>query len=911
MADSLPALTAALADRYHLERELGQGGMATVYLAHDIKHDRKVAIKVLRPELAAVIGAERFLSEIKTTANLQHPHILPLFDSGIASAAAESPNRPIAESSNRPIAEFLFYVMPYIEGESLRDRLNREQQLPIPDAVRIASEIAGALDYAHRHNVIHRDIKPENILLHDGRALVADFGIALAASKAGGSRMTETGMSLGTPTYMSPEQAMGEREITARSDVYALGCVLYEMLAGEPPFMGPTAQAIVARVMTEQPRSLTLQRHTIPAHVEAAVERALEKLPADRFQSAAEFAAALAGDGTAPGRAGRGRIYAAPTAGPGAIGMLLGHRGLPWALAGALLVAIAVLARRGGTADGSPLPTRFAAELDQVQSFPNTAPVLVTPDGQTVIVTAIVGRRPVLVARRLDRFETTIIPGSEGATRPFLSDDGRWIGFAASGKLMKLPLEGGTPVALADSRWGGGTWDARGTIVYPQSYQSGLWTVNASGGEARELTRPDSASGELAHWWPQLLPDGRHLIFTAYRTPYTRATIELLDLRSGKRRVLIEGGLMGRYVPSGHLLFARDESVLAVPFNLGKLSVGGAPVVVLDSVAMNYSDGFAAYDVSPTGTVAYLPASVARSSFLLVESDRRGSDRPLLAAPERFNNPRWAPDQRRIAVDIAAPRTAQDVWVLDPARGSRQRVTAESSADFGAAWTPDGRSLIYMSERPLFELYRRAADGSRAAEPLLTGSHDRIIGSISADAKLLAFVLSVPGSAELWTVPLQGAPEARKYLSNGSQLGHPAISPDGRWMAYDSDESGRVEVYLQSFPDPTGALHQVSSGGGSEPVWARGGRELVFRRGDSVMVAPVEPKGGEVGVPTTLFSGPYSDAPEWSTPRSYDVSPDGQRFLLLKRPATDLRRQVVIVTGWWAELRARVAGAQQ
>jgi serine/threonine-protein kinase len=269
-------LAAALADRYRIEREIGAGGMATVYLAHDVKHDRRVALKVLRPELAAVIGAERFLTEIKTTANLQHPHILALFDSGQVDGT-------------------VFYAMPYVEGESLRDRLAREKQLPVPDAVRIATEVASALDYAHRHDVIHRDIKPENILLHDGRALVADFGIALAASKTeGGARMTETGMSLGTPHYLSPEQAMGERSLDARTDVYALGCVLYEMLTAEPPFTGATAQAIMARVMTEEPRSLTMQRRTVPANVEAAVRTALEKLPADRFETAALFAAALA-----------------------------------------------------------------------------------------------------------------------------------------------------------------------------------------------------------------------------------------------------------------------------------------------------------------------------------------------------------------------------------------------------------------------------------------------------------------------------------------------------------------------------------------------------------------------------------------------------------------------------------------
>ena len=274
MPELLTRLQSALADRYRLDREIGAGGMATVYLAQDIRHDRKVALKVLRPELAAVIGAERFLAEIKLTANLQHPHILPLFDSGEADS-------------------YLFYVMPFIEGETLRDRLTREKQLPVGEAVQLAGEIASALDYAHRHGVVHRDIKPENILLHDGQALVADFGIALAASKASGSRMTETGMSLGTPHYMSPEQAMGEREITARSDVYALGAILYEMLTGEPPFTGNTAQAVVARVLTESPRPLATQRHTIPRHIEAAVMTALEKLPADRFTTAAEFADAL------------------------------------------------------------------------------------------------------------------------------------------------------------------------------------------------------------------------------------------------------------------------------------------------------------------------------------------------------------------------------------------------------------------------------------------------------------------------------------------------------------------------------------------------------------------------------------------------------------------------------------------
>jgi len=856
--------------------------MATVFLAHDVRHDRKVALKVLRPELSAILGGERFLAEIKTTANLQHPHILSLFDSGEADG-------------------LVYYVMPYVEGESLRDRLTRDKQLPVDEAVRIAREVADALDYAHQHGIVHRDIKPENILLHGGHAQVADFGIALAASRGeGGTRMTETGMSLGTPQYMSPEQAMGEREITPRADIYALGCVLYEMLTAEPPFTGATAQAIIARVMTEEPRSLTLQRRTIPPHVEDAVRTALEKLPADRFASAAEFAAAL------DGREARSR--------PAAAGARTSVRPyartavVPWVLVGALALTSLWLALRGVNGGSMSGSMRFAADLDQAQGFPSTPSVLLTPDGRTAVVGAVAGRRNVLLSRRLDRLETSVIAGSEGAQRAFLSPDGRWVGFEARGKLWKLPIEGGTPVALADSRWGGGTWGPDGTIIYTQSYQSGLWRVSAAGGAASAVTTPDSASGELAHWWPQLLPDGRHVLFTAYRAPMTRATIEVLDLETGARRVLVQGGVMGRYVASGFLLFARDESVLAVPFDVQRQAVTGAAAVVVDDVAMNYSDGFAGYDVSPSGTLVLLPTSVAGTRFQVVEADRRGVERAVLADADRYANPRFSPDQRRMSIDITPARGASDVWVVDLIRSSRTRVTSEEASDFGALWTADGRDLVYMSERPLFELFRRAADGSRAPEQLLGGQHDRILGSISADGRLLAFTLSVANGTDLWTVSLRGPPSPRQYLANGFLLGHPALSPDGRWMAFDSDESGRVEVYVQSFPDPTLTRRQVSSGGGSEPLWTRGGRELVFRRGDSVMAATVEPTTGAVGAPALLFAGPYDDKPEWTGPRSYDVTPDGERFLLLRWPTGDVRRQVVITTHWFDELRARVEG---
>jgi Tol biopolymer transport system component/tRNA A-37 threonylcarbamoyl transferase component Bud32 len=884
MATDLARLTHSLSGRYRIEREVGSGGMATVYLAHDVRHERRVALKVLRSELAAVIGAERFLHEIKTTANLQHPHILALFDSGEVDGT-------------------VFYVMPYVEGESLRDRLNRETQLPVDEAVRIAREVADALDYAHRHGVVHRDIKPENILLHDGRAVVADFGIALAVSRSdSASRMTETGMSLGTPHYMSPEQAMGEREVTSRSDVYALGCVLYEMLVGEPPFTGPSAQAIVARVVTESPRSLTGQRHTIPPHVDAAVRRALEKLPADRFKSSAQFAEALVNPSSGGSAA---HAPASHRSSGGVLSRIIRNPWWSWGTAMALAAAAIALATRGVLERG-PMPTlRFDVTLDQASGFTGSTVVLVSPDGRSVITRAIVGQRPILIARRLDSLRSTVIPGSIGAERPFLSPDGASIAYSVNGKLVKLPISGGTPVPFGETTWGGGAWNSDGRIAFTKSYQSGLFLLNEAGGAERKLTDPDSSKGELAHWWPQWLPDGKSLLFTAYRSPISRATIEVLDVESGARKVIIEGGSMPKLLPTGHLLFVRDETVLAVGFDAKKLETVGSPTVVVEDVFMNFSDGHASWDVSPNGTLAYIAASSAGSRVSVVEVDRRGNERAVIDVPDRYTEPRWAPDGRRISVTHAAQRSAQDVWVYDPARANRVRITSEEGQDFGAVWSPDGRELIFMSERPLFELHRKSSDASRPSAPFIGGQHDRVTGNVSPDG-ILAFVLAAPGATEIWTAPLGDAGRATKYLTTGFTLGHPALAPTGRWMAYDSNEGGRLEVFIQSYPDPTRDRIQVSSGGGSEPWWTKGGRELAFRRGDSVMVVSVDPLTGAAGRPIALFGGRYASREDWAVPASYDVTPDGERFLMLKFAAGEERRRVNVVTNWFAELRSKV-----
>jgi eukaryotic-like serine/threonine-protein kinase len=878
---TLERLRTSLADRYAIERELGAGGMATVYLAHDLRHDRKVAVKVLRPELAAVIGAERFLSEIKTTANLQHPHILPLFDSG----AADS---------------FLFYVMPFIEGESLRERLTREKQLPITDAVRIATEIAGALDYAHRHNVIHRDIKPENILLHDGRALVADFGIALAASKAGGSRMTETGMSLGTPTYMSPEQAMGEREITAKSDVYALGCVTYEMLLGEPPFTGPTAQSIVAKVMTEEPRPLTLQRKTIPPHVEAAVLQALEKLPADRFATAAEFAAAL---GKADAVQPVTRVATASRSAPSLQAWTT--RWVPWA------VAVAVgLAGAWGTFRARPqeIPPVLAYTIDIPAGISDLggSPLALSPNGTQMVYAGQTLDDPQvrLYLQALDQPSPTVLSTTENTVEPFYSPDGSWIGYWSNGALRKVSVAGGAVITLTPvtGTVQGFAWGRRGDIVIAAN--GTLVRIGASGGPVDTLLRDSTKS----YRWPEFLPDGKTVLFATSGSGPSR--IQALSLTSRKVTDLGITGSHPMYVGRGYLVYAADEGgLLAVPFDPDRVLVRGAATQIGVNVRVG-AGGSAKVAHSRNGMLVWLSGSGAHRELVLV--DASGRMQSTRTPPDLYESPRFSPDGRRIAVGIGELLGGRpDIWTFDIAQGTLSRVTFDSSSVY-PEWSSDGTWIHYATaRRGNYDLWRSRSDGSGVQESLVVTPNDDWEGVPTPDGRGLVFRVTNPVTRrDIWWLP-RGSSQPVPLMTTPFEERGIAVSPDGRWLAYVSNETGADEVYVRALPGPGGRV-QISSNGGREPRWGPGGRELFYRSRDSVIAVEIASGPGSAAVRAgrhrPLFRDVYRTGGAGNH-AGWDVDPSGRRFVFVLDAGIGAERQLHVLVNWFDQPHSAAGAA--
>jgi eukaryotic-like serine/threonine-protein kinase len=859
--------------------------MATVYLAHDVRHDRKVALKVLRPELSAILGGERFLHEIRTTANLQHPHILPLHDSGEADG-------------------IVYYVMPFVQGESLRDRLTREKQLPVEDAIRIAREVAEALDYAHRHGVVHRDIKPENILLHDGRAQVADFGIALAVSSAGGgTRMTETGMSLGTPHYMSPEQAMGEREISARSDIYALGCVLYEMLVGEPPFTGPTAQAIIARVVTEEPRSLTIQRRSIPPHVEAVVRKALEKLPADRFSSAAQFAAALSNPelSSIPARAGVADATTARATGKSA--WLQMPR-----LAIIGLAALLVLTAGAGTwgwlheSPITPAPlARFLLPLPEQARFvdaPGTS-IAMSPDGSRI---AYVGRdesgQVSIFIRALSQIEPVAFPGTRGGSNPFFSPDGEWLAFFAGGRIQKVALSGGPPLAVfaADSGFFGASWSTSDIVVFAD--ERGIKSVPSAGGQPSLIAAIDTTR-DVAYGWPHALPDGRSALVQIRGTDNVDR-LGVVMFGSGEIKRFAQTGTNPRYVNTGHVLFGNTDGTLAaVPFDARRLEITGPAIPVVEGVSVG-SAGAAEIGTSMSGTLVYAAGAGGVRSVVTV--DRAGKAQPVSGELRAYGSPRVSPDGRRVAVDIQEGGGTA-VWVLDMVQKTLTKLTFHKEAG-RPVWAPDGRYIAYTVFDNTPDIYWIRADGSALADSLLVTPGRQLADTWTPDGTALLYHENNATTTrnDIMLLSMDSARTRRPYLQTPSDEFAPAVSPDGNWVAYSSDESGRVEVYVRAFPEPGGKI-QISLDGGTEPRWSRNGRELFYRNSDRMIAATIETRPEfSVERRTELFRGSF---PANQYHAQYDVTPDGQ-FVMTQGP--EASSDLVVVLNWFDHLRTRAGG---
>jgi serine/threonine protein kinase len=873
-------LATALEGHYVVDREIGRGGMATVYLARDVRHKRNVALKVLNAELGAVLGVERFLSEIQVTANLQHPNLLPLFDSGEANG-------------------LLYYVMPYVEGETLRARLEREKQLPVGEAIRIASAIASALGYAHRSHVIHRDLKPENILMHEDQPLIADFGIALAVSNAGGARITQTGLSLGTPQYMSPEQATGDRTVDGRTDIYSLGAMTYEMLVGDPPHTASTSQAIIAKLLTERPASIRSSRPSVPAHVDAAVGRALEKLPADRFSTAKEFSEALEGRGAevlstsyqptpaagSPSRTSRFREIAA------------------WSLVAALVGFVAWQSMRSRDKIDAPV---IRANFDlppnvRINDVITGTTIAVSPKGDMVAFTSVSGATFRMYVRRINELSARPLTDAAGRNLTF-SPDGRWLAYTEGNVLRKISIEGGE-VSTVGTTGGavpyGLSWSEAGTI-YIGSF-SGMWAIPATGGTAVFFKTQEQAEMRIGKRWPMVLPGGKAIAYASGSSTSDPPHLSVITIDDRK----VEQFEMLSAVPLGVLgdqlvYVSPSGGLMAVHFDGKAYRPVGDPVQLEEGVLLEWQAGAKA-SLSKSGTLAYLRGKAQFQPVMLDAGSTAPS--PLIQEPGSYSTPRFSPEGERIAITVFGP-TSTDIWVYNIPRNTFTRITTEG-INIRPEWTPDGKGVVFISNRAgTSGIWQQPADGSGAASLLYQPDVEPFEAIVSPDSKWLLF-RTAPGakqSRDILAVPMTGERKVTPVVVGPETESQPRFSPDGKWLAYQSNESGRFEIYVRPFPE-NGARIQVSDNGGTEAVWGRSGKSLYYRGllGEVMEVNVTTGAGFSIGARKVVLNGDYltdSSHPNW------DISPTG-RFLMLKRAGAE--SQTIVVHNWGAELRAKTA----
>jgi serine/threonine-protein kinase len=968
----MPLSAGARLGPYEIDTLLGVGGMGEVYRARDTRLDRIVAVKVLSPELAAdPLFRERFDREARAISSLADPHICPLFDVGETVIGHQSSAVSPALGPEAP-APIRFLVMQYLEGDTLAKRLE-SGAVPLAQALAFAVEIAKALDAAHRQGVVHRDLKPGNVMVTKSGTKLLDFGLAKSASASASAAgatpramtaamlataaattppsLTAHGAILGTIQYMSPEQVQGA-DADARSDIFAFGALLYEMVTGQKAFSGKNQFTVIGAILDHEPVPASQVMTATPAGLDRVIRKCLAKDPEQRWQTARDLASELEwiAETTSRPVAEPSTAAAASQAAQPSRGRLLALGGAGLGVGAALAAVAAWVLLRPGPAP-APQPVRFT--LAPTGSLPLAVgspfrDIALSPDGSHLVYAIATGPGTGrLMVRALDQLEATPLVGIDGASAPFISPDGKWVGFmyaTGSGsiaQLKKVSMTGGPPITICalGGILMGASWGPDDSIVFSTLSATGnrLMSVPAGGGEPKALTTPDVEHGEMGHAFPSVLPGGRAVLFTiaAGRGPET-FQIAVLDRASGQHKILVRGGAHAEYVAAsnagdpGYLVYAVSGTLRAVRFDPARLEVVGDQVPIVDRVRTKNS-GVAEYAVSRQGGLVYVPGGVQGSPIgaarSLVWVDRKGTEEPVKAPPRAYQYLNLSPDGTKMAVEIRDQD--DDIWIWDFAHETLTRLTFDPVTDAYPVWTPDGRRVIFSSPRGgVAGLFWQPADGTGTPERLTTSSTRQVADSISPDGTQLVLMEDIRESRVSGDLKVLQLPKPSTTFEAGKLKAEPLIqtafnerngevSPDGHWLAYESNESGDYQIYVRPFPNVNGGRWQVSSKGGTKPKWAPNGRELFYFADGYLTTVPVQTSAVfSSGNPTKVFDTRYFPG---NAERTYDVSRDGQKFLMIKdgpraddaqssttSAAAPAQPTMTVVLNWIEELKARL-----
>lgn len=874
---------------YEILTPIGAGGMGEVYRARDTRLERTVAIKVLPSHLSSSPSVrQRFEREAKTVSQLSHPHICALYDVG-----------------HQDGIDFL--VMEYLEGETLSERLAKGA-FPLERALRSAIEIADALDKAHRRGIVHRDLKPSNVMLTKSGVKLLDFGLAKAMTfpsqpvdsslpTAGDENLTQEGTILGTFQYMAPEKLEG-KDADGRSDIFAFGATLYEMVTGKKAFSGSSPASLISAIMTADPPHLSTLLPTAPASLDRVIRKCLSKDPEDRWQSAADLSSELRwiADGAHTGGA------SPPTA------VRKNRERLAWGVSAvALLLAAAALLRYGNREASFAGPMRSSIVLPELSEL---RAAVVSPDGtKLALVAKDSSGRNLLWVRPLDSFEAKPLPGTENPAFPFWSPDSRFIGFFAAGKLKKIDASGGPPQSLCDSPVArGGSWNRDGVVLFASLPDGPLFRVSSNGGSPEQVTRFDPSRGETSHRWPFFLPDGQHFLFLvasfASSGEQEKMGIYVGSLASEEVQFLLRANSSVAFAPPDRLFFSREGSLLSQRFDARALRLTGDPLPVSDQVQFYSQISSALFSVSSNGVLVYQPRTPPSVAQLLW-FDRNGKEIGSLGAPADQANPRISPDGKRVALDITDPQTGNiDVWIYESSGGIATRFTSNPAIDGEPIWSPDGGGIAFFSLRAGHpDLYQKSSSGVGSEEALLQTENAKFLTDWSPDGRFLLYrAIAALTHTELWLLPMAGDRKPIPFVTANFGVSQGQFSPNGRWVAYASNESGRWEIEVASFPGPGGAW-KVSSGGGSEPRWRRDGKELFYLAPDGKLMAVAVKSDPtfEADVAKPLFQIRRRQQTYAADLFSYDVSPDGERFLVNTDVAEATSTTLNVVLNWGAE----------